>query len=124
MVYSGMLRLVALVRTDISKELSSQILVTPMKEALSSSEISVLTRVTQRNIPEDTILHIHVALHNPIYSSEMSVLTRVAHHIPKVGIVYLYLVSLQPTYGTNSCFVFQSWTGLTLQGTSRREIQM
>jgi hypothetical protein len=77
MASSGMLRRVDLVRTDVSEELSasfirvrqlivtasvvpsSPILVTLMKEAICSSETSVLTRATWRNIPEDTILHSH-----------------------------------------------------------------
>jgi hypothetical protein len=61
MASSGMLRYVALVRTDFSEELSVSIIrVTRIGElgtTLSSSETSVLTTATQRNIPEDSILH-------------------------------------------------------------------
>jgi hypothetical protein len=90
MASSGILRRVALVRTEVSEEFSafffrvtrigelgitlalttnrrtlldtdcvvpcSPILVTLMKEALSSSVTSVLARATRRNIPEDAIV--------------------------------------------------------------------
>jgi hypothetical protein len=86
MLSSGMLRNVALVGNYVSEEHiasfnkvtrnsifcsfrqllvtpniipSSPILVTMMMEALSSSETSVLTRETRRNIPEDGIIYSH-----------------------------------------------------------------
>jgi hypothetical protein len=74
MASPGMLRRVALVRTDISEELTVSVigvtLVTLMRETLSSSETSVLTRATWHNIPEDAILlnmYLCVYLHVDMY---------------------------------------------------------
>jgi ABC-type molybdate transport system permease subunit len=64
---------------------SSPILVTLMKEALSSSETSVLTRATRRNIPEDTFLHT-ISLPLPVFKQVTRLQNTLMHNIHYVSV--------------------------------------
>jgi hypothetical protein len=75
MVSSGMLRLVAVVRTDVSKEPSASFIRVTRIGELGTTLAATSNRRTLRNIPEDTVLHSHRRENLKSYSLIMVLLT-------------------------------------------------
>jgi hypothetical protein len=72
-----------IIRVTRISELGTMLAVT----SISSSEMSVLTRATQRNIPEDAILHSHCCENLKSYkSSQLS--------FPVLGCVCVFLINI------------------------------
>jgi hypothetical protein len=80
-----MLHRVALVWTNLSEEVGASFI-----SVLSSSETSVLTRATWRNIPEDAILTLYEFVLIRPHKSQL---------VPHMPQIVTYWISFQPHYG-------------------------
>jgi hypothetical protein len=94
----SLLRPVALVRTNVLEEHNTSIIrVSRIGEVTCSSETSVITRVTWRNIPEDGILHSHC--HENLKSNNetihwLSICYKKAYGLVRREVLYSILIGL------------------------------
>jgi hypothetical protein len=88
MASSGKLRRVALIITDVSEELSDPVI--RVTGSLSSSETAVITRATQRNLPEDAVLQAKTSL----AAAEVQSFKKIPRYIQRVRSAYDTKLSL------------------------------
>jgi hypothetical protein len=125
MASSGMLRRMALVRTDMLVTAnivpSLPILVTVMIEALLSSETSVFVKATRRNIPEDSMLivpavktsNITCFLFHYYFAAVNIIINIITPAITQVYIIiiitFVFIIFVMNTYHVNSFSFYTSF---------------